>query len=128
MRMTLHAAVVSHRQAGLIVTIKMAGAGLNVTVTIRPLRHHPGRKIWSLTRIAEVVSHGRSMTGGESLQCQMVLVVVSQCPTGGWPNHHGTIQFTYTDILEFSICHFSRSSLSQKVETLYGKKGFCQGY
>jgi hypothetical protein len=34
-------------------------------------------------RIAEVVSQGRSMTVGESLQCQMVRVGVSQCPTGG---------------------------------------------
>jgi hypothetical protein len=48
MRMTLHAAVVSHRQAGLIVTSKMACAGRIVTVTIRPPRKHPGRKIWSL--------------------------------------------------------------------------------
>jgi hypothetical protein len=33
---TLHAVVVSHRQAGLIVTIKMACVGRIVTVTIRP--------------------------------------------------------------------------------------------
>jgi hypothetical protein len=33
------------------------------------------------------------MTGGESLQCQIVPVAVSQCPTGGWPNHHGTVNF-----------------------------------
>jgi hypothetical protein len=87
---TLHAAVVSHHQVGLIVTIKMAGAGQNVTVTIRPLQNHPGQKIWS-QMIAEVVSHGCSMTGGESLQCQMVRVGVSQCPSGGWPNHHDTL-------------------------------------
>jgi hypothetical protein len=48
MRTTLHAVVVSHRQAGLIVTIKMAYAGQNVTVTIRPLQKNPGQKIQSL--------------------------------------------------------------------------------
>jgi hypothetical protein len=42
-------------------------------------------------RIAEVVSQGRSMTGGESLQSQIVRVGVSQCPIEGWPNHHGTM-------------------------------------
>ncbi len=42
-------------------------------------------------RIAEVVSQGRSMTWDESLQCQMVRVRVSQCPTGGWRNHQGTL-------------------------------------
>jgi hypothetical protein len=41
-------------------------------------------------RIVEVVSQGRSMTWGESLQCRMVRVRVSQCPTGEWRNHHGT--------------------------------------
>jgi hypothetical protein len=41
---TLHAAVVSHHQPGLIVTIKMASAEQNITVTIRPLRNHPGQK------------------------------------------------------------------------------------
>jgi DNA-binding protein YbaB len=45
MRMTLHAVVVSHHQAGLIVTIKMACAGQIVAVTIRPLRNNPGQKI-----------------------------------------------------------------------------------
>jgi hypothetical protein len=45
---TLHAAVVAHRQAGLIVTIKMERAGQIITVTIRPLRNHPGQKIQSL--------------------------------------------------------------------------------
>ncbi len=38
-------------------------------------------------RIAEVVFQGRSMPWGESLQCRMVRVRVSQCPTGGWRNH-----------------------------------------
>ncbi len=42
MRMTLHAAVESPHQMGLIVTIKMASVGQNVTVTIWPLRNHPG--------------------------------------------------------------------------------------
>jgi hypothetical protein len=42
MRTTLHAEVVSHRQAVLIVTIKMACVGRIVTVTIRPLQNHPG--------------------------------------------------------------------------------------
>ena len=36
MRMTLHVAVVSHHQVGLIVTSKMACAGRIVTVPIRP--------------------------------------------------------------------------------------------
>ncbi len=31
------------------------------------------------------------MTWGESLQCQMVRVGVSQCPTGGWRKRQGTI-------------------------------------
>jgi hypothetical protein len=48
MRTTLHAAVVAPRQAGQIVTSKMACAGRIITVTIRPLRNNPGRKIWSL--------------------------------------------------------------------------------
>jgi hypothetical protein len=48
MRTTLYAAVVSHCQAGLIVTIKMACAGRIVTVTIRPPQKHPGQKIRSL--------------------------------------------------------------------------------
>jgi hypothetical protein len=39
---------------------------------------------------ADVVSQGRSMTWGELLQCRMVRVGVSQCPTGGWRNHQGT--------------------------------------
>jgi hypothetical protein len=30
------------------------------------------------------------MTGGKSLQCQMVRVRVSQCPTGVWLYHHGS--------------------------------------
>jgi hypothetical protein len=30
------------------------------------------------------------MTWGESLQCRMVRIRVSQCPTGGWRNHQGT--------------------------------------
>jgi hypothetical protein len=47
MRTTLHAVVLSC-QAGLIVTSKLACAGRIVTVTIRPPRKHPGRKIWSL--------------------------------------------------------------------------------
>jgi hypothetical protein len=37
MRMTLHASMVSQSQAGLIVTIKMAGAGRNIAVTNGPL-------------------------------------------------------------------------------------------
>jgi hypothetical protein len=40
--------------------------------------------------IGEVVSQGHSMIWGKSLQCQMVRVGVSQCPTGGWRNHQGT--------------------------------------
>ncbi len=48
MRMTSHVAVVSHGQAGLIVTIKMACVGRIDTVTIRPLQNHPGQKIRSL--------------------------------------------------------------------------------
>jgi hypothetical protein len=28
---------------------------------------------------------------GESLQCRMVRVEVSQCLNGGWPNHQGTV-------------------------------------
>jgi hypothetical protein len=47
MRTTLHAAVVSHRQAGLIVAVKMACAVWIVTVTIRPPQNHPGQKIQS---------------------------------------------------------------------------------
>jgi hypothetical protein len=46
---TLHAAVVSHHQGGLIVTSKTACAGWIVTVTSRPPRKPPGRKIRSLT-------------------------------------------------------------------------------
>ncbi len=34
-------------------------------------------------RIAEVVSQGCSMTWGELLQCRIVRVGVSRCPTGG---------------------------------------------
>jgi hypothetical protein len=30
------------------------------------------------------------MTWGESLQCQMVRVGLSQCPTGGWIKRQGT--------------------------------------
>ncbi len=45
-------------------------------------------------RIAEVVSQGRSMTWGKSLQCQIVRVGMSQCPTGGWRNHQGTVKIT----------------------------------
>jgi hypothetical protein len=48
MRMTLHAAVVSYQQVGLIVTSKMACAGRIITVAIRPPQKHPGRKIRSL--------------------------------------------------------------------------------
>jgi hypothetical protein len=47
--------------------------------------------------IAEVVSQGRSMTWGELLQCRMVRVGVSQCPTGGWPNHQGTQVFMFPE-------------------------------
>jgi hypothetical protein len=84
MHTTLYAAVVFHRQTGLIVTSKLACEGQIITVIIGPPRKHPGRKIWSLIdRIVEVVSQGRSMTWGESLQCLMVRVGVSQCPTGG---------------------------------------------
>jgi hypothetical protein len=86
---TLHAAVVSYRQTGLIVTSKMACAGRIGTVTIRTPRKHPGQKN-GVCRIAEVVSQGRSMTWGESLQCRMVRVGVSQCPTWGWRNRQGT--------------------------------------
>jgi hypothetical protein len=48
MRTTLHAAVVSYRQAGLIVTRKIACVGQIVTVTIRPPQKHPGQQIRSL--------------------------------------------------------------------------------
>jgi hypothetical protein len=48
MRTTLHAAVVSHCQAGLIVTSKMACAGQIATVTIRPPQKHPGQIIRGL--------------------------------------------------------------------------------
>jgi hypothetical protein len=44
MRTTLHAAVMSHRQAGLIVSSKMACAGQIVTVTIRPLGNNLNEK------------------------------------------------------------------------------------
>jgi hypothetical protein len=90
MHTTLHAAVVSHRQAGLIVTIKLACVGRIVTVTIRPLKITLDKNPES-NRIDGVVSQGRSMTWGESLQCRMVRVGVPQCQTGGWPNHHGTL-------------------------------------
>jgi hypothetical protein len=43
------------------------------------------------SRIAEVVLQGRSMTWGESLQCRIVRVQVSQCPSGGWRNHQGCV-------------------------------------
>jgi hypothetical protein len=42
-------------------------------------------------RIADVGSQGRSMTWGESLQCRIVQVGVSQCPTGGWRKRQGTV-------------------------------------
>ncbi len=32
------------------------------------------------------------MTWGESLQCRMVRVGVSQCPTGGWRKRQGTVE------------------------------------
>jgi hypothetical protein len=48
MRTTLHAVVVSYRQAGLIVTRKMSCAGRIVTVTIKPPQKYPGRKTWGL--------------------------------------------------------------------------------
>jgi hypothetical protein len=48
MHTTLHAAVVSHHQLVLIVTLKTACAKQIVTVTIRPLWNNPGRKIQSL--------------------------------------------------------------------------------
>jgi hypothetical protein len=105
MRTTLHAAVVSYRQADLIVTSKMACAGRIVTVTIRPPRKHPGRKIRSLiVHIDEVVSQGRSMTWGELLQCPMVWVGVSQCPTGGWRNRQGTKICHYTTYVSMCTC------------------------
>ncbi len=66
MRTTLHAAVVSCHQVGLIVTSKMAP-------TKTPWTKNP-----ESNRIAEVGSQGRSMTWGESLQCRMVRVEVSQ--------------------------------------------------
>jgi hypothetical protein len=90
MHTTLHAAVVLYRQAGLIVTSKMACAGQIVTVTIRPPRKHPGRKAES-NRIAEVGLQGCSMSWRESLQCRIVRVGVSQCPTGGWRKRQGTV-------------------------------------
>jgi hypothetical protein len=69
MRTTLHAAVVSHFQEGLIVTIQMAYAGWIITVWIRPLRKHPFSWMKNLEsyRIAEVVSHGCSITGGQNI-------------------------------------------------------------
>jgi hypothetical protein len=32
------------------------------------------------------------MTWGESLQCRIVRVGVSQCPTGGWRKRQGTLR------------------------------------
>jgi hypothetical protein len=55
----------------------------------------PAKSLWTnnpeSSHVAAVVSYGRSMTGVESLQCQMVQVGVSLFQTGGWTNHHGTI-------------------------------------
>ncbi len=42
--------------------------------------------------IADIVLHCPSITGVESLQCQMVRVEVSQCVTGGWTNDHSTVE------------------------------------
>jgi hypothetical protein len=94
MRTTLHAAVVSHHQAGLIVTSKMACAGQIVSVSTKtPWMKNPESNL-----IAEVVSQGRSMTWGESLQCRMVQVGVSQCPIGGWHIHQGTVTYGGDDL------------------------------
>jgi hypothetical protein len=55
----------------------------------------PWTKNTESNRIAEVVSQGRGMTWGESFQCLMVQIEVSQCPTGGWRNHQGTEKHEY---------------------------------
>jgi hypothetical protein len=85
---TFHASVMSHHQAGLIVTSKTAIVGQNTTVIISPLQNKPGQNIQS-NRIAEVMTHGPSMTGVESLQCWIVYVKVPPCLNGGWTNHQG---------------------------------------
>jgi hypothetical protein len=90
MHTTLHAAVVSYRQVGLIVTSKLASAGRIVTDNYAPTKT-PWTKNPESNRIAEVGSQGRSMTWGESLQCRMVRVGVSQCRTGGWRKRQGTV-------------------------------------
>jgi hypothetical protein len=90
MHTTLHAAVVSYRQVGLIVTSKMACAGANRYSDNKSPTKTPWMKNPESNRIAEVVSQGRSMTRGESLQWWMVRFGVSHCPTGGWRNRQGT--------------------------------------
>ncbi len=53
-------------------------------------------------RIADIVSHSRSITGVKSSQCQMVRVEVSHCLTGAWINNHST--YTLMDMVPFSHC------------------------
>jgi hypothetical protein len=119
---TSQVAVVSHHQAGLIVTSKTACVG-------RIVHQAPTKIPWTKNpesnRLAEVVSQGRSMTWGESLQCQIVRVGVSQCPTGGWRNHRGTP--LYTDSL-MSHCNtmvlFSRIYCPATTGCAHGIQGF----
>jgi hypothetical protein len=47
-----------------------------------------GRTVWPLW--GQIVSI-RKHLWSESLQCRMVRVGVSQCPTGGWHNRQGTL-------------------------------------
>jgi hypothetical protein len=55
-------------------------------------------------RIAEVGLQGCSMTWGESLQCPMVWVGVSQCPTGGWRKRQGT---TIYHLWSVGVCTYA---------------------
>jgi hypothetical protein len=64
-----------HKQKGLCGTNRYSD---NQAPTEAPWTKNP-----ESYRIAEVVSQGPSMIWGESLQCRMVQVGVSQCPTGG---------------------------------------------
>ncbi len=57
--------------------------GTNCYSDNQPPTKAPWTKNPESNRIAEVMSQDRSMTWGEWLQCQMVQVGVSQCPTGG---------------------------------------------
>jgi hypothetical protein len=46
------------------------------------------------------------MTWGESLQCRIVRVGVSQCPTGGWRKHQGTQNLLTAVPPSFKIVEF----------------------